>query len=257
MVLFILFPGNNASKHIWYKDINRRVNFLQKLREIGEVYIFTPNIYNVIYYYQNKKTSDKELLSNIKMATKPVSLSLDDIDIDKQCKIIYEKVKSYKGKFIPIGHSVGGWFAIHFTKLYSSRCLKTIIIENPTTNLGWTTTKYETTNKELEILFEKIKNNKDNIKYLKKIIKIKNYYYYKNGINKFNGILSKPTLFFDTFHIPDKSKWNQNILEYQEKLYKKNGEKVSFINFTNTNHFPWFISKYNNEMINQIKCFVE
>ena len=59
MVLFILFPGNGTSNHIWYKDINRKVNFLQKLREIGEVYIFTPNIYNVIYYYQNKKHQTK------------------------------------------------------------------------------------------------------------------------------------------------------------------------------------------------------
>ena len=42
---------------------------------------------------------------------------MDDINIKKECQRIYDEIKSYKGKFIPIGHSAGGWFAYYFTKL--------------------------------------------------------------------------------------------------------------------------------------------
>ena len=32
-------------------------------------------------------------------------------------------------KFIPIGHSIGSWFALHFSNLYPSRCLKVVFLE--------------------------------------------------------------------------------------------------------------------------------
>ena len=37
--------------------------------------------------------------------------------------------KDKDDKFIPIGHSIGSWFALHFSNLYSSRCLKVIFLE--------------------------------------------------------------------------------------------------------------------------------
>ena len=60
MVLFILFPGHGQNDKFWeYKIIEeknkkyklKKLDFLKKLKKIGKVYKYTPNVYNLNYYY--------------------------------------------------------------------------------------------------------------------------------------------------------------------------------------------------------------
>ena len=85
-------------------------------------------------------------------------------------------------------------------------------------------------------------------------------YYYHRDVKKINGILLKPTLFFENINITNNSKDNENnkkLIEYQDELYKNNGNKIKYVYFINTEHTPWWNPKYSDEMIRQIKCFIE
>ena len=291
MVLFILFPGMGESEKCWEKYINWeskkreiiRTSFLQKLKQLGDVYIYTPNIYNIMNYCSC--SPDCKLIK--KFYSEPNEISINDMNIDSECKRIYEEVKSYKGKFIPIGHSAGGWFAVYFTKLYPSRCSKTILIES-----GYLTQKLAKWQLESRILNTKIKNKKmtiqelqnfvqklqtnrsklvldgktcENKQTLKLINKFKQIFlsYYYNTIKKIDGKLIKPTLFFENIAITDNSKEDKKMdnllrVKYFDELYKKNGTKKINVHYLlNTGHFPWCIPKYSDIMIKQIKYFVE
>ena len=268
MVLFILFPGYQTTKYFWEKDLVKnkivKVRFLKKLKKLGDIYTYTPNIYNIGAYY--KKYPKKIQKVEDKFHDKPHKISLDDIDIDKQCKLIYDKVKHYKGKFIPIGHSMGGIFALHFSKLYPIRCNKVILIESSSIiskklykqQLMYKK-MYNVSNKDLENLVDKIKNTKDNDKLLYKLDDITYNYYYKIFNKKIKQNII-PILLFNAIYVTDDkkedNKFNKLQLEGVDELYKIYKNKLNVVNFVNTYHFPWFIPKYSDEMIRQIKCFV-
>jgi hypothetical protein len=70
MVLFILFPGFGVTKYTWEKDVVNykiiKIDFLKKLKKIGDVYTYTPNIYNIASYYNCLKiTKIKKLRENL------------------------------------------------------------------------------------------------------------------------------------------------------------------------------------------------
>ena len=283
MVLFILFPGMGESEKCWEKYINWkskkgeiiRTSFLQKLKQLGDVYTYTPNIYNIMNYCSC--SPECKLMQNL--YSEPNEISINDMNIDSECTRIYEEVKSYKGKFIPIGHSAGGWFAVYFTKLYPSRCSKTILIESI-----YLTQKLAKWQLEFRILFTKIKNpkiptqelqclvqklhtnsyceTKQTSKLINKYKQIFMSYYYYNTINKIDGELVKPTLFFENLAITDNSEEDKKYdnfvrVKYFDELYKKNGTKKINIHYLlNTGHFPWQNPKYSDIMIKQIKCFI-
>ena len=266
MVLFILFPGLEVQKKLWELTIinNKlvKLNFLKELKKIGDVYTYTPNIYKYSYY--TKYPPKKQKLED-KFTEKPENISLEQFDIDKECKKIYEEVKSYKGKFIPIGHSAGGWFAYYFTKLYPKRCKKLILIESgrllPKLEIGMSNKNYpKITIQQLQKIIDNIKTKKNNRKYIDELMNI-TLYKYSLYTNKFNGKLSVPTLSFENVIIPEDKKWklehnDKYIVKYEKEMKKINKNKIHFINLINTGHFPWEIPKYSDEMIRQIKNFV-
>jgi flagellar basal body rod protein FlgB len=258
MVLFILFPGFASSKVWWNYRYNNgkpsKITFLDDLKKIGDVYTYTPNIYK---YYKDEKLEDK-------FTEKPENISLEQFDIDKECKKIYEEVKSYKGKFIPIGHSAGGWFAYYFTKLYPKKCKKLILIEShllPEFESVLHNKNYpKITIQQLQKIIDNIKTKKNNRKYIDELINI-TLYKYSLYTNKFNGKLSVPTLSFENVITPEDKKWklehnDKNIVKYEKEMKKINKNKIHFINLINTEHFPWEIPEYSDEMIRQIKYFV-
>ena len=265
MVLFILFPGLGINKKIWELTHNNKklikLNFLNELKKIGDVYTYTPNVYKFEYYKQYDGKIKK--LEN-EFKEKPNDISLNQMNIRKECERIYDEVKSYKGKFIPIGHSAGGWFAYKFTKMYKKRCEKLILIESGyiTKDDSQKLIKFKTNNKnydnitniDLQKLTEKIIKHNNNKELFKKLYEIIVYKYNKT-MGKLNGKVYCPTLFFENINISDKEH-NETIEKYQKELYKINGNKIQFINMINTGHFPWEIPEYSYQMIKQIKCFV-
>lgn len=272
MVLFILFPGFNLSEKCWssYYDKHKnkiiKTNFLQYLKKIGKVFVFTPNGTNVIKYYDSNNIEKR-------LYKKPNKLSLNDIDIKYQCELIYSKIKKYDEKIIPIGHSVGAWFAIYFTKLYKSKCIKTILIDgsaiHPTIYNDPFHTQYfkkhnKITNDDLNNIFLNIVNNKKRKYNINKLIDIIWYNYYINIKKELNGKLENETLsiidlrmddfVFDTKKVDLRSIYK---IKDQKLLYNNNKKKAKVYYVVNASHTPWFNKHICNEMIRQIKYFIK
>ena len=135
MVLFILFPGFGTSEKYWENKIEtkenkvylKKLDFLKNLKKIGKVYKYTPKLHNLNYYRTGVNKEYGKIYCN--QFSKPTKITLEDINIDKECKRIFNLLKDKNEKFIPIGHSIGSWFAYNFSKLYPSYCINTVFLD--------------------------------------------------------------------------------------------------------------------------------
>ena len=80
------------------------------------------HLYNNLYYYI-KNEPEKSLYD------KNIDFKKEDLNVEKECEKIYEKIKDFDGMFIPIGHSNGSYFVYCFQQKYQSRCLFSVIID--------------------------------------------------------------------------------------------------------------------------------
>ena len=79
MLLFILFNGNMMSTEQWKKHPfkNEKTKFLNKLKKLGDVYIYNPVFYNFNKFDNdiiNKKYNDK------------YDFTLSSLNLDKHCE---------------------------------------------------------------------------------------------------------------------------------------------------------------------------
>ena len=154
MVLFILFPGHNLpSSKIWEMSMDDKMmksKFIKELKKIGKVYKYVNNVYKVINLP----------IAPPKFREKATNLTLEQFDIDSECKKIYQDTKNIKDDIIVIGHSIGGLYANHFCKLYPKRVKKMILIESVKLIPKYEIIKIENKYKNLtEIKIRKLENN--------------------------------------------------------------------------------------------------
>jgi hypothetical protein len=101
-----MFPGFGVSKKGWdthyEKGIKIKHNFINKLKKMGSIYFHEPLYHNIKYYI--KSGSSKSLYD------KNIDFKKENLDVSKECEKVYEKIKSFEGMFIPIGHSIGSYF---------------------------------------------------------------------------------------------------------------------------------------------------
>lgn len=250
-IMFIMFPGFGVSKKGWdthyEKGIKIKHNFISKLKKIGSVYFYEPLYYNIKYYVLNEPKKS--------LYDKNIDFTKDNLDVDKECEKVYEKIKDFDGMFIPIGHSIGSYFVYCFQKKYSSRCLFSVIIDgsplgpiqqtlNDEKKLYPKIEKYEKYNdKMINKLKEKLYKN--DIKAFKKLSDIAMYNIFKykeitNKAEKFN----KPVIEFYNIDIKDYKKklkidhfFNLNRINEIEYFKKYNNDYVA-ISFINKTHYP-------------------
>jgi hypothetical protein len=266
MVLFVLFPGFGVpSVKGWEldKDGFKKLDFLSELKKLGDVYTYTPNVYR--YHYHKKYPLDEQQYEKFK--EKPIEISMDQFDIEKECKRIYDEIKDYDGKFVPLGHSMGGFFANYFCKLYKKRCLCCVLIESvrfiPKFDKFKSKEKYPNISLEdVKKIVGDIKKNKNIDDNLDKLDDITAYKYVEY-IQKSTGKLQIPTLSFDNIKITDTEIEKNNarschrIRDYNEEMYRINGDKITVIYFVNTRHFPWRNQIQSDELIRQIRHFID
>ena len=288
MVLFILFPGLGSSHKFWDNDLLEKENkkdtyyikendFIKKLKKIGKVYMYTPKAYQIGYYNSEGNQSWNKIY--IDSYKKPTKITLDDIDIDKECKRIYNIVKDRDETFIPIGHSKGSWFALHFSNLYPSRCLKMIFLDGSyiVPKLDDKYKKQEKafdqkdiTNENLSLLLKELEKNikknryENNEKAVKIIDKMFEFYripYYKIMKKELNGKVKIPLISFVNLKYDINTDNNSNqfnesnmnrVIE-DDELFKINGNKIKTHFLINSTHFPWKVDRYNDLIINEIR----
>ena len=290
MVLFILFPGFDSPSKFWKYDIIKnkdgsyqlkKLNFYDELKKIGKVYRYTPKVYNINHYDTGGNPGFDDWQNIYQgLFKKPRMITLDDIDIDRECKRIYNKLKNRKEKFIPIGHSIGSWFALHFSNLYPDKCLQVIFLDgtaiNPKAVAGYKeksekTDISEITNSNLKSLYNNMLENviedkkssfNPNLnKYSNKILEITSSYYFRIIEKELNGTVKVPVLSFRNLSYDIETndmkatKNNMRKVTNEEELYQINNSKVTTYYMINSTHYPWRIQRYSDMIIDIIKKY--
>ena len=93
----MLFLGRGMSEHNWnMRADGSSCHFLDKLATLGNCYAYTLDPYNFSDNYMN------------------LNFTLEYFDLDKHVTEIYNEAKKLGDTFIPIGHSLGAFFAMKF-----------------------------------------------------------------------------------------------------------------------------------------------
>lgn len=282
-IMFIMFPGSGVSKKGWDTHYEKgtckkiKTNFISKLKKMGSVYFYEPLYNNLKYYIKNEP--EKSLYD------KNIDIKKEDLDVEKECEKIYEKIKDFDGMFIPIGHSIGSYFVYCFEQKYSSRCLFSVIIDgsplgpieqtlNDEKELYPKIKKYEKYDDNMiNKLKEKLYKNND-IKIFNKLVNIyiNNIFRYKEITNKAEKF-NKPLIEFYNLRIKDD--YNLKIKDDKKKLindhfanvhrikeiehFKKhnNDDNYIAISFINKSHYPHDIDDSKEIILNSIKEMID
>ena len=269
-IMFIMFPGFGVSKKGWdthyEKGIKIKHNFINKLKKMGSIYFHEPLYHNIKYYI--KSGPSKSLYD------KNIDFKKENLDVEKECEKVYEKIKNFEGMFIPIGHSIGSYFVYCFEQKYSSRCLFSVIIDgapigpiNQTLNdekkLYPLIEKYK---KYDDIMINKLKDKlyKNDIKAFRKLgdITLYNIFKYKEITNKAEKF-NKPLIEFYNIDINDDKKsikkdhfFNLNRIKEIEYLYKHNNNYIA-IAFINKTHYPHDMDESREIILSSIKGMID
>ena len=239
-IMFIMFPGFGVSKKGWdthyEKGIKIKHNFISKLKKMGSVYFYEPLYVNIKYYVLDEPKKS--------LYDKNIDFTKENLDVEKECEKVYEKIKDFDGMFIPIGHSIGSYFLYCFQQKYSSRCLFSVIIDG--SPLGQI---QQTLNDEKKLYPKIVKYQKYDDKMINKL-KDK---LYKNDINAFKKL--SDIAFYNIFKykkITNKAeKFNKPLIEFYNidiKDDKKTFKKDHFFNLKRINEIEYF-KKYNNDYV--------
>ena len=272
-ILFIMFPGKGMLKKDWdiieAELINskskkfkiKKNNFIKELKKLGDIYFYEPKYYNIDHYLPNKWFNNND-----------IDFTKDDLDIDYVCSEIYDNIKDFDGKIVPIAHSMGSYFAYYFSNKYSSKILFSVIIDGMdiASLPGYTGlvnpekykkelkkyTKY--TNQNILDLIQKIKKKtKKSIGEMKKVYE----YYIGNYRNRLKKIIfKKPMLLFYNYEI-ENGKINKLANERLIKeidFVRKNNQRNMYeqIIFFDKTHFPFHIEDSKNIILKNIKFMI-
>lgn len=278
--VIIMFNGFGSSKIFWNHAFEdnptlRKLDFLDKLGELGKIYIFNQNFFNINYYLTPNNKKEEKIWKNIYKIYKPhssnINFNLDDLDYKNICEKIYDKVILKYGdnkKYIVIGHSYGGGIALLFSKLYKDECVLCCCIDNPPYNMGFFKKYDEKENKkilnkyssddELKKSLRIIKKSKDVKKINKEINDIYQLIGYRSSqdrIKYYDDKLYVPTIIFRAFYTKPKSyeiDWNKYGMK-EKKFFEKDKNLKYYIVMNDAEHFIWKNQEFSNTIVKIIK----
>ena len=278
----ILFNGFASSKLFWEyayegKAELRELNFLKKLKRIGDVHTFNLQFFNINYYTRSDLPKESKIWNSINEKYKPydpeLDFTLEDLDYMNICKKVHEDVKAKFGpnkKCIVIGHSYGGPLALLYCKLYKSECKLCVCIDNPPYVLKFYEKFNERKNKSV---VTKINDNKKLAKLLN-IIKTSNNITERNEagdkvmtlisrlsaldrIKYYDPKLHVPTLFFKSLKTnPNDDERIRTRFNRKEKKQFSTDSNLKLYKFLkDADHYIWNNQKYSDAIIRGIKKF--
>ncbi len=245
-VMFILFPGHGNSEKDWNNlydtvdKIDKKITFTSSLKKMGKIcYVSFP--WNNIFYYMDK--DGKSRFSD------DLNFYIEDYDVKAYCKKIFTEIKDFKGKFVPIGHSIGALFAHAFAEQYASRCAFSVTIDGSFLTGVWENqvkniSRYlKYTNDDLiELKLKVVKGNKNAINELSMISSsnILNSVY--KSKKKYSNLKLKVKLisFFNIDVSNDPVIFELNGCKIKESIQMKkfNNNKYESTMFVDKSHWP-------------------
>jgi hypothetical protein len=184
-IQFILFGDVMTGHQVWYTDNkSNKVNFVNKLKKLGKVIILKPNYVN--FMNLSKKSNGANWFYKSKLSD--INFTIDDLQFENYSRWVSDQIDS-NINYIGISLDQGSHFAKYFCNQFPEKCLGLyILIDRNFTKQSYEKTfhsemnynfikkivgnNYEKyiienlTNDVISDLLEKIKNNKQNEKYI-------------------------------------------------------------------------------------------
>ncbi len=278
--VIILINGFASSKLWWqYTYENsatlRKLDFLDKLKQLGTVYTFNQPFFNIDYYGTPDKKSEviiwKKIYKKYKPCSSNINFTLEDLDYQNICSNIYNKVKTKYGnrKYIVIGHSYGGTLALQFSKMFKSDILFCCCIDNPPHVLEFY--KIKINREDLSVLDEFpdntalkntlsiIRNSSDpseRNKYIDKIYALITVKSCQDRLRLYDKKLYVPTIIFRARIIDNPKGWQVVFNKYSKKeqqLYDTDKNLIEYIVMKGADHYMWKNQEISDQIIEKIK----
>ena len=124
-IQFILFGDVMTGHNVWFTNRNgNKINFVKKLKKIGDVIILKPNYVNFMNFNNTKKDGNWYYKSGIKNNYK---FTKEDLYFENYSKWVYNQIDKNK-KFIAFGLEQGAHFAKYFCNQYSKNCIALYVL---------------------------------------------------------------------------------------------------------------------------------
>ena len=270
-ILFVMFQGSGTNPKSWNEYTKSK--FLDRLKELGSVYIYQDKIDN-IWHYNKSNPEHVDYDSDI-------DIDLSYVRPNTHIKMVYDDIHTkYKNideyKFIPIGWSSGCYLAAYFAQVYSTECAHVVLLDSAL----WTPDNmkirlklmkirlklkdnglYPITNTKYKKILNDWKTNHSDVEDAYKISILSNYIRSLFYSEHLNLKLPVPTLSFVNTQNPEKDEWskgfnNKRKLAEVKILEKHNlGNFKAFI-FTNKTHYIFDSIRPAEEIIKQIKNII-
>ena len=278
--VIILFNGFGSSKLWWEYDVTpksdsklRSLDFLDKLKEIGDVFTFNQICFNIGYYMPDGDKKENKVFDIYRKHgawASNLDFILEDLDNKNICDNVYDAVKKKFGKYrkyIIIGHSYGVDLALLFSKLYSDECFLCCSIDgnhnifdelkrtHDKWNSGYKHDKY-TNNNKLEKSLNIIVNSNDDDKKHDEIIDLLNFIKYKTceyAIKYYDKTLYVPTIIFRMYITDPRGAIFNEISKAEHEMYKTDKNLKEYVYMKGASHYIWKDQEHSNKIIETIK----
>jgi len=259
---FILFGDVMTGHQVWFYDKdNNKINFIKKLKKLGDVIILKPNYINFMNYTKIKSNGNWFYKSKIK----DINFTIEDLYFENYTKWVYSQINPNK-KYISIGLDQGSHFAKYFCNYYPKNCicLYILIDRNFTkqsyektfnSNINYDFIKSIVGNNYEDYIIENL-TNKTIVNLLNKIKKTKNDKYVQllNGLCK--GIIRSQydkikKMNVKTIIYSDYKTVTPEKLQENNEFNKKSNNKIIYY-YINDNSEYLIHGKYKDEIYNNI-----
>jgi predicted esterase len=265
----ILFHGLGSSKkllnYIYNGKKYNKNDFIKLLKKIDTVYI--PKIpYTDVYYY-----SEHALMKSM---FKPIdSLNYDSLSLDKHVANLYDLMdkQKYKAPYIVMGHSHGIYYACEFAKQHEKEVKCIVSLDG-----SWITNELNkqrlmrwkdkgkiipkiNNQKTLDDIVDKIKNEKDNSKYISMIFDYVRGTHTKFCIKRNYEKLNIPFITFRDFNSDVKDdvimKQHNNMTLQENNILSKYTNHIVYV-LLDATHEIWLHDNYKNTIIQTLKTLI-
>lgn len=264
-ILFILFQGAGTNLKAWNEYTKSK--FLDRLKKIGRVYFYQDKTHN-IWHYDKTNSECKDYGTDI-------DIDLSYVRPDTHIKMVYDAVRAkYKKleeyKFVPIGFSAGCYLALYFAQIYSSQCIRVVLLDSAL----WTPNNmkirlkdmddglFPTTEAKYKKMLKDWKKNHSDIEHAYNINNLNNYIRSLFISQHLSLELPVPTIAFVNIQTTEGSEWskdfNNKLRKEEVKILKKhNPANYKAIIFKNKTHYIFNMIQPAKEIIKQIKATLD